>query len=78
MMIGVKGCKCKVCGNEFVMVSERRYTARGNKIVGISNIVEDKEVQLYNAFDCPECGCQNLVNERLRGEEPKNAQTNKG
>lgn len=70
--------KCKVCGHEFAMISKRRYTARGNKTVGISNIVEDKESQLYDAFDCPECGCQNLVNERLRKEEFKNAKTDKG
>ena len=68
-MSEIKRCKCQVCGNEFSMVSERRYTARKGKVIGLVNIAESKEPKLYDAFDCPECGCQNLVNERLRNVE---------
>lgn len=77
-MSEIKRCKCQVCGNAFAMVSERRYTVREDKVTGLTNIAEHKEEKMYDAFDCPECGCQNLVNERLRKEEFKNVQANKG
>lgn len=48
--------KCKVCGKEFDLLKERRYTVKSNSVfVG---------TQYYDAFDCPFCGCQNIAKER--------------
>jgi DNA-directed RNA polymerase subunit RPC12/RpoP len=45
----------------------RRYTAVGNKITGVAAALGGTEKPIiYDAFDCPSCGCQIVVNERLR------------
>lgn len=58
--------KCLVCGIEFALVHERRYTARENSMSGLAAVAGGAEPALHDAFDCPECGCQNVINPRLR------------
>ena len=59
--------KCKVCGNEFNPIVERHYISRdGGKIGVIDALVSKPEEKLYDTFDCPECGCQVVVQERKR------------
>lgn len=53
--------KCKVCGKRFKALKENRYEAI-KRPSGINIIVEDSII--YEAFDCPKCGCQNIVNIR--------------
>lgn len=57
--------KCSVCGFEFEAVKEIHYIARvkGNK--GFSNLFGEEE-SIFDAFDCPKCGCQIVVQERKR------------
>lgn len=59
--------KCKACGIKFRPTTWRRYTAVGNKTTGVvATIVETENPIIYDAFDCPNCGCQIVVNERVR------------
>lgn len=56
--------KCKACGKEFEANLERHYVAKDNEHFGIC--LSGTEVNLYDAFDCPVCGCQVIVQERKR------------
>ena len=51
---------CHVCGMAFNPSPERRYTVKEKD--GIGAIVGNT---YYDAFDCPHCGCQNIVGLRL-------------
>lgn len=53
--------KCKVCGCEWTPVAERRYVARDSGEPG-----KTQGGKLYDAFDCPACGCQVIAQERKR------------
>lgn len=57
---------CKICGRDFPLISEERYTVRDNEKTGIAVAFDGSESILYDAFDCPHCGCQNIVQERKR------------
>lgn len=48
---------CKVCGTEFEPKKEDKYMV---KIVKRTNFVT-ADVEYYDAFDCPQCGCQQLA-----------------
>lgn len=58
--------KCKICGCEFPAVADKRYTARDNTRTGLSTAFGHDEEKLYDAFDCPMCGCQAIAQERKR------------
>lgn len=58
--------KCKICNNEFKLKKEERYTAMDNAKTGIAVLGNHTEENIYDAFDCPVCGCQNIVNTRKR------------
>lgn len=56
---------CKVCGNVFELTEGRHYIAREKTelcLIGSNKM----ETTLYDAFDCPNCGCQYIANERKR------------
>ena len=57
--------KCKVCGTEFPAIEERHYIARDNSLGNVP-----KEA-IYDAYDCPMCGCQVVAQERKRILEPE-------
>jgi hypothetical protein len=49
--------ECKVCGHEFELKKENRYLSTWqNPIFG--------SFTLHECFDCPICGCQNIVSQR--------------
>lgn len=57
---------CERCSRKLELKKEDRYTALGGKIL---------RPVYYDAFDCPYCGCQNLVGirmNRLRERKNKN------
>lgn len=58
--------KCKICGKEFEANLDRHYVARDNGKTGITVAISNSEEKLYDAFDCPACGCQVVVQERKR------------
>lgn len=45
---------CEVCGRDFALIAEERHTVH-SPVGGF----------LFDAFDCPHCGCENLVNSRM-------------
>lgn len=51
---------CKVCGKQFDLKKENKYIVRENK--GINGIVSG--TKKFECFDCPNCGCQNILNIR--------------
>ena len=61
--------KCKVCGCEFPAIADKHYIARDDGKVGIAELCTHDEERLYDAFDCPVCGCQAIVQERKRKYE---------
>lgn len=59
--------KCKVCGKEFEANLERHYVARDIGKTGLAAAFgNNDEENLYDAFDCPYCGCQLIAQERKR------------
>ena len=57
---------CKVCGRDFPLTEESRYTARDNEVSGVSAAFSGNEENLYDAMDCLHCGCQNILQPRKR------------
>ena len=51
--------KCNVCGHEFTPKKENKYIASQQTapMFGLT--------KYYDCFDCPECGCQIVAQERL-------------
>lgn len=62
----MKKIKCKVCECEFIPEVKNHYVSRGEIRTGLSAIAGGAEENLYDTFDCPQCGCQNIVGERKR------------
>ena len=59
--------ECKICGTKFNAVIERHYLARDNGKTGLAVAFgSTAEECLYDAFDCPMCGCQVIAKERKR------------
>lgn len=50
--------KCKVCNKRFKPLAENRYEVATLAPAGLLG------VQTVECFDCPRCGCQNVVNVR--------------
>lgn len=64
---------CDVCGRDFPLIAEERYTVRGAEKSGLATAISFEEADRYDAFDCPHCGCQNIVNLQMRELEPEDA-----
>lgn len=58
--------KCKVCEHEFCPTKVDHYIARSEGRTGIAAIGGGCETEIYDAFDCPVCGCQIVTQERKR------------
>lgn len=59
--------KCEVCGNEFCVTESNHYIARDEDRFGIIAICGGDEYKIYDAVDCPSCGCQKILQSRKRG-----------
>ena len=56
---------CKVCGRDFPLIAEEHYVAADPRTSGvISALVSTDKAYLYDVFDCPHCGCQNILQSR--------------
>ena len=66
-MSGMKMMICNVCGYQFWPTVERHYVARDNGTTGIVSAFKvSDETNIYDTFDCPKCGCQNIAQGRKR------------
>lgn len=54
--------KCKVCNKRFKPLAENRYEVARLAPDGLLGICS--KPQTVECFDCPRCGCQNVVNVR--------------
>lgn len=63
---GNKKIECEVCGCKFEPIACNHYIARQNGERGLTTVISSQEVQLYDAFNCPQCGCQVVIKERKR------------
>lgn len=61
---------CAICGREFALRAEEAYIARDDITRGIVTTVSNSEPKLYDAIDCPHCGCQTILQERKRYASP--------
>lgn len=52
--------KCKVCSKRIKLIAAKKYLVAKEK--GPLDFLTAQSV--YEAFDCPSCGCQNIVNIR--------------
>lgn len=56
---------CKVCGRDFPLMAEEHYIVRDSEKKGvIAALSVQEEGAQYDAFDCPHCGCQNIMQGR--------------
>lgn len=56
---------CKICGHGFEPTKEGHYIARDPGVTGaFSGLGSHDEDHLYDAFDCPNCGCQYIAQDR--------------
>ena len=62
----MKKIKCNVCACEFIPEKYEHYIARDETRTGLSTIAGGVEEKLYDTFDCPQCGCQIVMQERKR------------
>lgn len=55
--------KCNVCGEQVELRKENRYEV----LIKVSTLQKSLGIKdsLYEAFDCPSCGCQMLMQERF-------------
>ena len=51
--------KCKVCSKRIKLVAAKKYL-----VVKEKSLLDFSAKTVYEAFDCPACGCQNIVNIR--------------
>ena len=62
--------KCKVCGAEFPAIRERHYVSRETTKTGfvamLGSTAKPGLYDLYDSYDCPNCGCQINVQGRNR------------
>lgn len=55
--------KCKVCKKRFSPKKENKYIVQ--EIPTVTNVFTGTKA--FEAFDCPKCGCQNIVGIREGG-----------
>ena len=62
---------CEVCGSYIKLESFRRYSVLEHLTVSLFNskTLQPEIARIYDAFDCPVCGCQYVAKERLRNAE---------
>ena len=63
----MKKLKCKICDCELVPEKKEHYVARTDGKTGVVSMFQSNdETGLFDAFVCPQCGCQVIAQERKR------------
>ena len=56
---------CKVCGRDFPLIAEEHYIVQDSQKIGmLANLTNTDKAMEYDAFNCPHCGCQNVMQAR--------------
>lgn len=58
--------ECKICGKDFELKLDNHYVSRDNETNGIIKAIRSEEENIFDTFDCPYCGCQNIIQQRKR------------
>lgn len=59
--------KCNVCGLEIIPEIKNHYISRNAGKIGLNAVVSGGvEPELFDSFDCPQCGSQIIMQERKR------------
>lgn len=53
--------RCKICKGVFMLKAENHYTAEKSERSGFALLANGAGTTYFDAFDCPFCGCQNIV-----------------
>lgn len=61
---------CPICHRDFPLIAEEAYIARNVKRGGLAATLTGIEPTIYDVIDCPHCGCQVRLQERLRVHNP--------
>ena len=61
---------CPICHRDFPLIAEEAYIARNVKSGGLVASLTGTEPTIYDVIDCPHCGCQVRLQERLRVHNP--------
>ena len=56
--------KCKVCGKHMNLNKKNKYEIVKDRYEILEPTKGFVSQIIYEAFDCPRCGCQNIVNVR--------------
>ncbi len=54
---------CKVCGRDFPLIAEEHSTVKEPSPTGLTAL-GGVPIKMFDAFDCPHCGCQNVMQQR--------------
>ena len=54
--------RCKVCNKLFIAKSKNKYLI--TKAPTLAEALICQSSKIFECFDCPKCGCQNIVNVR--------------
>ena len=54
--------RCKICHKRFMLDKNHRYDVIKYPEGVLGGLTKNSII--YDAFDCPHCGCQNIVNVR--------------
>ncbi len=57
---------CPVCGAKITLGTDSHYIARDDTSTGLTMLAGGQEPQIWDAVDCPECGCQVILGKRKR------------
>ena len=66
---------CKVCNRFFRPKAANKYLVKKSATLVEACICQGGKI--FECFDCPKCGCQNIVNVR-EGEEVESISTSEG
>lgn len=59
--------KCNVCGLEMIPEIKNHYISRNAGKIGLNAVVSGGvEPELFDSFDCPQCGSQIIMQGRKR------------
>ena len=58
-----KKLKCKACNTRFAPNIEMLYLVQ-ERVSGLALLASGSNPRTLECFDCPSCGCQNMVNIR--------------